>query len=700
MKKKTWQIKQHDEQAVSAMAAELNLLPSTVKLLFNRGYTGAEEIRSFLAKDNASFHDPFLLPDAALAIARINLAKERDEKVTIYGDYDVDGVTATSILFRHLTSMGIRCDYYIPGRVDEGYGVNNDALRTISGSGSSLVITVDTGITAIEELEYAKTLSLDVIITDHHECREMLPEACAVVNPKRRDSKYPFKDLAGVGVVFKLICALEAEKCSTEQLLAMYADIVAIGTVADVMPLVDENRLIVNHGLIELSSSKNFGIAEMLRLTSSDKRGNLRKITSSTISYGIAPRINAAGRITDANRAVEFFLADSPAKAKLIAEELCEINVRRQVEENIILNQALEKINSSLDFEKDKVIVLSDDNWHNGIIGIVASRITDRFNLPSILICFDGDIGKGSARSIKGINIVDMMEKCNRNLLKYGGHELAAGLSISREMLGDFIKEANEYVTEKMINIDNTIIFSIDCELAPEQINKKAYYEMNRLEPFGLGNTQPVFVLKNVVMGSVIPLGADKHVKFKVTRNGVAFEAIYFSISSKEFRYIEGDEIDVAFNLGVNEFQNASTLQLLIRDVHYSNRVNKAIADSIARYAEIKGDVSHPIPESLIPKKEDFQKVYGYFRKEITNIMEMSSCGTLSYYATIISQSGVVIDVCKLRLILDIFEESGLLSYEAVGNSITAFVMLDGASKVDLDNSELLTRLKANRVGR
>ena len=453
-----------DPELVEDISDKLGVLPLTAKLLVARGNDSVLKAENFITLEENRFYNPYLMPDMEKAVQRILEAVDKKESVAIYGDYDVDGVTSVSILYMYLERLGLSPYYYIPDRAGEGYGVNNDAIDTFHEKNITLMITVDTGVTAIDEVEYAKTLGIDTVVTDHHECQSQLPDAVAVVNPRREDSKYPFAELAGVGVVFKLICAVEKRICeragrtdgNIKEICDKYIDLTAVGTVADVMPLKDENRLIVALGLDVMQKHPRIGLTA-LREAAADVGGKdvsqLRPVSSSVISFTIAPRINAAGRMASANKAVELFLCSSADEAKRTAEQLCDINRMRQEEENSIIEAALDKINNEFDFEKDTVIVLAQENWHHGVIGIVSSRITERYGLPSILISFDeNDVGKGSGRSVKGINLVDALTYCSDLLVKYGGHELAAGLTIERKNYDEFVKRINDYARQRVEN--------------------------------------------------------------------------------------------------------------------------------------------------------------------------------------------------------------------------------------------------------
>lgn len=436
---------------VNEIANKLGIKLPTAQLLVNRGCMTPTEAKAFLTKEEEQLHDPFMMLDMDNAAYRIIEGIENGDKIVIYGDYDVDGVTSVSSLYLYLKEKGADVSYYIPCRLGEGYGVSEAAIRKLHEEGYNLIITVDTGITAVAEAELARQLGMDIIVTDHHECHGELPDAEAVVNPRRPDCPYPFKELAGVGVVFKLMCAVESVMNPEDEMIdcvrrisAEYGDLVAIGTIADVMPINDENRLIVSYGLSLIENTTRPGLIELIEATRSDsKYQTKRKITTSFIGYTIAPRINAAGRISDASIAVKLFLAEDCETAAPIAKKLCDINRERQNEENKIVDQAYARIDAEHDFERDPIIILDDEQWHHGIIGIVASRITEKYACPSILISFEGngseksgeDFGKGSGRSVKGLNLVDALSECSDLLEKFGGHELAAGLTIKRENL-------------------------------------------------------------------------------------------------------------------------------------------------------------------------------------------------------------------------------------------------------------------------
>ena len=496
------------------------------------------------------------------AVCRIKDALEKKEKITIYGDYDVDGITSIAILYKHLTSMGFEVDYYIPDRIQEGYGVNREALDKIKENGTGVVITVDTGITAVEETEYAKSIGMDIIITDHHECKETIPEAIAAIDPKRKDCKYPFKNLAGVGVAFKLIQALD-ENSSVETLMSKYADLVCLGTVADISPLVDENRIIVTKGLEKFKNTENIGLKALLDVSIT----NNKAITTSSIGYIIAPRINASGRLGCASRSVEMFLTQDKDKAYELANNLCEENVIRQQTEQRMFAEALEYIEKNPQIKDDQVLVIPHENWHHGIVGIVSSKITEKFYRPSILFAIDGDEAKGSGRSVSGFNLFEALENSSDILEKFGGHELAAGLSIKTENIEKFRAAIN---SQKLGKIDEQSLIptvSVDAVIKPSYITMETVDEINRLQPFGVDNPSPVFAVRNIKIHKISTMSEGKHLRMTLLKDNKFFDAVGFGMGEYFNHLQEGDFVEVAFGLDINDYKGFKNVQLILKDI-------------------------------------------------------------------------------------------------------------------------------------
>lgn len=692
-----------ERTASAGLAYELGLLPVTAALLYMRGCHTKAEADSFLSCASFSFHDPFMLRDMDKAVERIFSAVENGEKLCIYGDYDVDGVTSTTALLLYLRSKGARVGYYIPRRDGEGYGLSRKSVSKLKSEGYSLIITVDTGITAVEESEYAFSMGIDMVITDHHECHSIIPKASAVVNPRRADSDYPFRELAGVGVVFKLLCALESrfspEKSNYEicrYICDEYSDLIAIGTVADVMPLIDENRLIVRMGLGCLEKNRRPGLVALLEKAGISLGENIipgtkkRRADTSLIGYTVAPRLNAAGRIRDASAAVELLLTMSRSKAAAAALELCDINTERQEQERLITKQAEEIIDAGGQAEGDRrVIVLAHDGWHHGVIGIVASRITEKYNIPSILITFDGDNGKGSGRSVKGLNLVDALSSCSDLLVKFGGHELAAGLSIERGKVDEFRRAINEYAAEHMTNAEDDNAVIADLELKGSEITLRLARELSLLEPCGVANEMPVFLLRDAEITEVAPIGGGRHTRLTVRSEGNNISAVMFGSSPEEIEVFAGDRADILFNLSINDFMNNQSVQLMVRSIRMNHNRRAALDSQIAVYDGIANRKAVPIPQTYIPSRGDFAQLYNRLRRcgdsAKINLRQISRELTGAY------------DTVKLHLMLEIFAQAGLIELDRYNedSAIYGIRLINQAPgrKVPLDESELYRQL-------
>ncbi len=717
------------DQDVAVLADALQLHPLTAKLLINRGYTTPENATAFIRNEATLLHDPFLLNDMDKAVERITLALERRERIVIYGDYDVDGVTAVSTLYLYLQDRGADVHYYIPSRSKEGYGLSAAAIDRLAADGTQLIVTVDTGITAIDETQYASSLGIDMVVTDHHECRPELPEACAVVNPRRVDSVYPFGELAGVGVVFKLICALALHDGRAQgredidvirEICYTYADLTAIGTIADVMPLRDENRLIVSLGLRRASERKRVGLAALIDAASAgnpDVRPasattnppkpviKQKKITSGFIGFSIAPRINAAGRISDASIAVELFLTEDPQRAAELAQELCEINRRRQIEENRIAEQAYEMIEKTHDFSRDRVIVLEHDDWQQGIIGIVSSRVTEKYGLPSILVSFDGvqglyaspdDPGKGSGRSVKGLNLVHALTACDDLLVKFGGHELAAGLTVSRGNLEAFRTRINDYAREHLNEENMKTTLEAECEVEMKELTLDQAAELYLLEPYGISNPVPAFVLRDVELVRVTSIGAGKHTRLSVKNGETVLTAMCFGSPAAHFPYAEGDHVDLLFNLDINEYQNVKSVQLIVRDLHQSEGYLDEQSRLASRYAEIAAGGEYSAEEDVYPEREDFAEVYTTIRREYRMGHDVLSLRTLGIVVN--QRSPRRINPIKLKFIVRILQEMHILDIEEIAQDRYRFALIFNTGKINLEKSSILHRLKAQRA--
>lgn len=702
----TWTIQfdiKKDAQKVAPLCRELGISPVTAVLLWNRGFCNVDSARRFLSADEGTLHDPFTMVDMSKAVERIDRAIEKGEKVVIYGDYDVDGVTSTAVLYLYLSSRGVDVGFHIPCRNGEGYGLNTGAIDQIIADRADLMITVDCGITASEEIVYAASHGLDTVVTDHHECHTDLPPAVAVVNPRRADCGYPFKNLAGVGVVFNLVAALEISHCKNEDRASVisricreYCDLIAIGTVADVMPLTDINRYIVSLGLGSLADPKRPGVASLCDLAGQNGSGERRRrMTSSFIGFVIAPKINAAGRLADASIAVELLLSRSREEADMLAARLVEMNRERQDEENRIFKQAHEKIRREHDFENDPVIVLSEDDWHHGVIGIVASRVTERYHLPSLMISFDKDgVGKGSGRSIKGLNLVEALASCSDTLIKFGGHELAAGLSITRDRLDEFKKKINDYARENLSREAMESTLDCECELECNEITAEMIDELARLEPYGVTNPAPRFMTANAVICDIVSVGGDRHTRLVIEKNGVRMTAMYFNRQASSLPFRQGDRADLLYTLEVNEYMGKRTPQMTVRDMVPGAVVRERIEEKRALYDRIVA--GEPVLRSLaaVPVRSEFADVYRELVSRFTNGNSRFGASELARSMRWPGENNFV----KVKLIADILCETKLIDFTVrrdPGEDVYLFRVIPARGKTNLDKSSLYNRIRA-----
>lgn len=557
---KKWQIFEPDKNKIEEIKSKYKVNQLLATILANRNILEEEDIRLFLNPTRNDFYNPFLITDMDIAVNRIIKAIENKENITIYGDYDVDGITSITVLKSFLNDIGVEADTYIPNRLIEGYGLNKEAIDKISKKGCNLMITVDCGISAIEEIEYANSLGIETIITDHHEAGNEIPKAIAVIDNKRKDSKYPFRELAGVGVVFKLIQAIGITLKLKEESYLKYLDIVCIGTISDIVPLVDENRVIAKLGLLLVAQTKNIGLRSIINSS------GYNKIDSNTISFGVAPRINACGRMGKAEEALELFLSKDKNEVNELTNKLNEHNRKRQETEKAIFENALEKIKAE-HLDENKAIIVGGENWHHGVIGIVSSKITEMYFKPSILLSFEEDgIGKGSGRSIPGFDLHEALMKCSDTIEKFGGHSMAVGITVKKDNLEKFKKEFEQIATQS--KIDEIIpIINIDAKVDLSDIDKEMVESLKQLEPFGEANKMPVFAFKNLKIDSIRALSEGKHLKLTLKDNNYIINAIGFNIGYLANEYRIGDKIDVAGVLEINTFNGVDNLQINIKDI-------------------------------------------------------------------------------------------------------------------------------------
>ncbi len=721
-KEKNWIIRSDGsktaEESIKNIAFELGINPIVARLLYNRGYKDCKSAKAFMYMESEMLINPLLMRDMDVGVKRIADSIARNEKITVYGDYDVDGVTAVCTLYLYLKSLGADVEYYIPNRTGEGYGVSVCAIDAIAQNGTKLIITVDTGITANEEVLYAKERGIDFIVTDHHECRDDIPSCVAVINPHRPDCPYPFKELAGVGVVFKLICAYEelvlgkSKIESAKKIFSEYSDLVAIGTIADVMPIKEENRIIVRLGLNMIENTKRIGLAALIDATQSKndqqrshgKRKKI-KISSGYIGYTLAPRINAAGRIKSAEMAVELFLSEDKETADRIAAELCQANKERQAEENKIMKEAYEKI-EAYDIDKNPIIVLEADNWHHGVIGIVSSRITEKYFRPSILVSFEGntssenpleDIGKGSGRSIKGLNLVDALYHCNKHLVKFGGHELAAGLSVTRGALPEFKEMINEYARNNLSNEDMIPSIEADYEIDFSDINLALAKGFGMLEPYGVANPVPVLVLRGASVADISGVSEGKHTKLTLTNGKSTLTAMYFSNSPESLGLYVGDKIDLLFNLDINEWGDRESVQLIARDIKHSVQQERIFEEEHSRFEEIRLGAKFSEKEDIMPSRDDFAAVYKFMLGA-----QRAGQNVLSHRDITSRFNGdggfIKIGYAKLKIIVMVFMELNLANINEISDEVYSFNIHYTSSKTELDKSNILRKLRQQLI--
>ena len=548
-------------EQVNEMSEAIGVGRLVAAILCVRGFSPDDALK-FINKDKSCIHDPFLLKDMDRAVERIKKALSKGEKITVYGDYDADGVTSSTIMVLCLKEFNADVDYYIPDRETEGYGISKASIDILAKKGTNLIISVDCGITAVEECEYASNLGIDTIITDHHECSDILPKAVAVIDPKRDDCQYPFKALAGVGVALKLCQALLKDKMSCYDVLVKFADFTAIGSIADIVPLVDENRIICDVGLKKISQNTNVGIKALLDVSGVDSEN----INTTKIGFVVAPRINAAGRLESAQRAIDLFLADSYEDAYEIALDLNSYNSQRQNIEMNILKEAesmfLEK------YKDDRVVVLCNKDWHHGVVGIVSSRLTKKYMKPCILLsqCPESNY-KGSGRSVEGFSLYDALDYCKDLLVTFGGHELAVGLTIDVNNVDKFRKKINEFAKQHLTEDMGVATVTADCELRGRHLNLQCAEELSVLQPFGTGNLQPQFYINNMTVQKAYCIGNEKqHLKLTLCKDGVTVDAIAFGFGS-ENKIAFNDTISVICQLDINNYRNVKSVQLRILDI-------------------------------------------------------------------------------------------------------------------------------------
>ncbi|MCI5598108.1 MAG: single-stranded-DNA-specific exonuclease RecJ [Ruminococcus sp.] len=678
---KVWSVAKVNKERAIAMASKLEIPPLLAMMLDIRGITKEEDVINFL-QENKDFSDPFLMKDMDKAVERITTAVENGEKICIYGDYDADGVTSTSLLYSYLRdSLGADVMFYIPTRTGEGYGMNKGAVDRIHSLGVTLIITVDNGISAREEIDYANSLDIDTVITDHHMPSGAIPKAVAVVNAHQKDDKSPFKDFSGVGVAFKLVMAIEGEYADVDSLLENFSDIATLGTIGDIVPLVGENRTLVKNGLRHIQNSDRIGINAMKQESGIAEK----EINSSNVAFTLVPRINAGGRLGSSEKSVNLLLTEDEDEAVTIADKLGMDNRERQSIEKEILASIDEEVRRTPNIVNDKILVFAGKDWHQGVVGIVASRIKEIYDKPTIIIGIDDDgVARGSGRSVEGFSLCDAVFACSEHLTHYGGHPMAVGISLEKEKINDFRKAINAYCKDIKMPYN---ILHIDCKLNPNQLDLSILDCLSYIEPCGASNPSPIFGLYNMTVIATKEMGNGKHMRITLSRGQgqVPVYAVYFNHNFQSCSYRNGDIVDVAVSLDRNIYNGQENLSVIIKDIKYSQSNNEELIDSerifdkfAKRYKLTKNEVM-----SILPTRNDFAYVYRFLKQNKGFIYgEYALVNALNYK----------ISMGKLIVILYSMKELGLINWQQ--GLYQSIIEMKESGKVNLEDSVFIKKLK------
>ena len=690
VKYRKWNIGEADRSAVDTLrSAGYSWLLASV--LAARGVTTPEAAAEKLERERALTLSPLLMKDMDRAVARIQRAIADGETVAVFGDYDVDGITATVVVEDYLRRQGVNCLRYIPRRVEDGYGLSLDAIRRLREQGATLLITVDCGVTGVDEVDYARSLGMDVVVTDHHECRETLPRAMAVVNPHRPDCPYPFKHLAGVGVALKLVLALGGES-REDALFARYCTLAAIGTIADVMLMEGENRTIVSCGLEALPHTDFAGLHALLREAGlSDK-----PLSSVQVGFALSPRINAAGRMGEADLAAELLECADPDRAEELARELCQLNRERQSVEQDICADAIDQI-GRLPASERSALVLASERWHQGVVGIVASRLSEKYSCPSFMIHLKGGMGKGSCRSWGGFNLFAALESCSDLLEEFGGHELAAGFTIREENIPAFRSRMNRCAHAAMDGNLPVPSLDVDCAItSPSEVTLPAVEELGMLEPYGAGNTRPVFALLGATVDSLQSVGQGRHLKLRLSKGSCRFEAIYFSATAESCGVTAGTRVDAAFYLQANTFRGQTTLQLQIIDLRPSLSPSRHEAEALELVERCcdGGPLTEREKTRIPAQREPFAACYTALERQLKRT-GAESAPELPLLRTLAAESGGSDGFLRAAMALRVFRERGLIQITEGEDGFLTLRLSRPAGKVDLFACPYLRRLKA-----
>lgn len=676
MRRKKWVVAKSSKDIAAATAQELSVDPFAALLVTSRGFNDIDSVADFLDRDAPLSLDPFSIKDMDVASERINRAIDEFELICVFGDYDADGVTATALLYSYLEARGANVIRYIPDRLTEGYGLNNGAIDILAERGVRLIVTVDNGVSAVEEAAHAKKLGISLVITDHHKVGDVLPDACAVVDPHRPDCPSTFKEMAGVGVAFKLVCALEGAE--ENMLLSEYGDLVALGTIGDVVTLTGENRIMVRKGLKIMNEEPRPGISAL-----AEAAGCSRKpFNASTAAFTLCPRINAAGRMGTANKALDLLLCDDDDSAQLFAEEINQMNLLRQKTETEIFSKAVLQIESNPDINRGKIIVVDSEGWHQGVIGIVAARITERYGRPAVVISRDGEKAKGSCRSIEGFSIYDAIESVSDCLDHFGGHTLAAGIGLNSDRIDEFRKRINEYAADKEVPF---AIQRIDCRIQPASIGLDMLSAISVLEPFGAGNPQPCFGLFGVRLDEIASVSDGKHLRMVVSKNGARTGVVYFGMQEKSFPFEKGDTVDLAVNLDKNTYNGDTRVSVVVRGIRPTGTDEEKVLASLSLFDKfMRGDtLTSQEAQKLLPDRALEVEV---FKSIKINSLKDKYCEVL---CTRLGDDGE--RLAAISVTVEVMLEMGVLAIDEYRN-VTA---PKTSQKVNLEDSEIMKRLRS-----
>ncbi len=662
---------------------QTGLNPLLCRILERRGYDSPEKVKELLQED-FPLSDPFAMQDMDKAVERIRLALERGERIAVFGDYDCDGITSTVLLVAYLQAVGGDVFYYVPAREEEGYGLNAAAVEQLAQEGATLIITVDNGVSAHAEVELAARLGMDVVITDHHTPQETLPPAVAVVNPHRADDTSGLTELSGVGVTLKLLCALEGDPEGWE-ILEYYSDLAMIGTTADVVPLIGENRRIVRQGLAQLEQTGRAGLAALLEVCGLEGK----PLTAETVAFLIAPRLNAPGRMSTVDDVIELLLTDDVGYAHDLAREIeQQNNMRKQIEEEMMrrINQTLKEQPRLL---QNRLLLIAGENWHSGVTGIVASKLVEQTGKPVIVFSLEGDMARGSARSLPGFSIIEAVSACSEYLVRYGGHPLAAGMSLPKDRLADFMEQLEEYARLHYPNMPHPSL-EIDALLTPGELTVENIGSLSALEPFGAGNKPPLFLLRELTVLGVYPTADGKHIRISLSGGGASFTAIYFRMTPQSFPYIPGDVVDLVASVSLSPYNGKDQVSVIVRDMRRSGIPQEQILSDADQYANyLRGEYHLCNRQELLPSREDLALVYRFLRGHAGFRYK-----AVELYYRLMDKG---ISFARMLVALDVLQEMNLIT--TIGeNGEHGYFCRPNPPKVNLDDSAILTALRESAL--